>query len=192
MQPIEKVAGRYFRLAVPNIDTDAIIAAEWMKTLGRKGLGQAAFARMRGTSRSTFDEPLLAEAPILVAGPNFGCGSSREHAVWAMQDMGLQAVIAPSFSDIFAGNALRNGLLPLVLGEAEIETLLSADLSASLVLDLRAQRLHGDSGIEACFEIDPFWRERLLAGVDEIDATLAFDAAISRHEEQNHVPLPSW
>ncbi|MFM2237613.1 MAG: 3-isopropylmalate/(R)-2-methylmalate dehydratase small subunit, partial [Pseudomonadota bacterium] len=110
MQPISNVNGKAYPLGLKNVDTDIIIPAEWLKTISRSGLGKGAFQALRGVEGNVFDDPAYTGAPILIAGDNFGCGSSREHAAWAMADLGISAVIAPSFSDIFSGNAFKNGL----------------------------------------------------------------------------------
>lgn len=191
MEPFGRVAGRYFRLDKANVDTDTIIAAEWMKTLTRAGLGRHAFARSRGAN-STFDEPLLQGAPILLAGENFGCGSSREHAVWAMKDMGLKVVIAQSFSDIFAGNALRNGMLPITLPAGTLEHLSREPLTARLIINLLAQTVTLEPLFEQRFEIEPAWKEKLLEGIDEIGATLALEESIHRHEANDLTAAPFW
>jgi 3-isopropylmalate dehydratase small subunit len=109
MQPISQVEGRAYPLGLKNVDTDIIIPAKWLKTISRTGLGKGAFETLRAIPGNVFDDPEYAGSPILIAGDNFGCGSSREHAAWAMADLGITAVIAPSFSDIFSGNAFKNG-----------------------------------------------------------------------------------
>ena len=111
MEPIQQVSGRAYPWGAKNIDTDIIIPAHWLKTTTREGLGKGAFESVRAVPGNLFDDPRYAGAPILVAGENFGCGSSREHAAWALADMGIKAVIAPSFSDIFSGNAFKNGIV---------------------------------------------------------------------------------
>ena len=114
MKAIRRVVGRAYPLGRKNVDTDVIIAARHLKTIKRAGLGQHAFETIRAESGNVFADPAYAGAPILIAGDNFGCGSSREHAAWALVDMGISAVIAPSFSDIFSGNAFKNGILTVV------------------------------------------------------------------------------
>ncbi len=108
MKPVSTITGRAIPFGRKNVDTDVIISAEWLKTISREGLGEGAFASVRTEAGNVFDDPDFAGAPILIAGDNFGCGSSREHAAWALLDMGVTAVIAPGFSDIFAGNAFKN------------------------------------------------------------------------------------
>ena len=124
MQPISQVEGRAYPLGLKNVDTDIIIPAEWLKTISRNGLGKGAFESLRAVEGNVFDNPEFAGSPILIAGDNFGCGSSREHAAWAMADLGIRAVIAPSFSDIFSGNAFKNGLVAIVLPQAAVDRLM--------------------------------------------------------------------
>src|SRR3546814_751182 len=111
MDAVSTVEGRAYPFGMKNVDTDMIIAAKWLKTISRSGLGKGAFEALRQDPENVFDNPAYAGAPIIIAGDNFGCGSSREHAAWALADMGVKAVIAPSFSDIFSGNAFKNGIL---------------------------------------------------------------------------------
>ena len=121
MAPIEKVEGRAIPFGLKNVDTDVIIPAKWLKTISREGLGKGAFETLRADPDNLFDQPEYRQAPILIAGDNFGCGSSREHAAWALGDLGIRVVIAPSYSDIFSGNAVKNGILPVVLPQAAID-----------------------------------------------------------------------
>ena len=123
MNPVTTVSGTAYPWGAKNIDTDVIIPAHWLKTITRVGLGRGAFETVRAQPGNIFDDPRYAGAPILIAGDNFGCGSSREHAAWALADMGIQAVIAPSFSDIFSGNAFKNGIVPVVLPQEAIDRL---------------------------------------------------------------------
>lgn len=148
-----------------------IIAAEWLKTVSRTGLGKGAFAALRSGGDSVFDDPAYRYSPIIVAGRNFGCGSSREHAVWALLDIGVKAVIASSFSDIFAGNAFKNGLLAVTLGEQAISDLLAADKGQSITIDFANQRVANASGKQYGFEFDAFRKTCLLNGLDEINLT---------------------
>src|SRR5579883_1989134 len=124
MEPLTTVEGKAYPFGRKNVDTDVIIPAHWLKTITRAGLGRGAFETVRAEPGNVFDDPAYAGAPILIAGDNFGCGSSREHAAWALGDMGLRAVIAPSFSDIHAGNAFKNGILTVVLPQAQVDRLL--------------------------------------------------------------------
>ena len=125
MQPVSTIAGRAIPFGRKNVDTDVIIPAHWLKTTSREGLGRGAFESVRAEPGNVFDDPAYAGAPILIAGDNFGCGSSREHAAWALLDMGVRAVIAPSFSDIFSGNAFKNGILAVELPQDQVDRLLA-------------------------------------------------------------------
>ncbi|MDB5663169.1 MAG: isopropylmalate isomerase small subunit, partial [Sphingomonas bacterium] len=124
MTPVTQVQGKAFPLGRKNVDTDVIIPAQYLKTISRLGLGKGAFETVRAEPGNVFDDPAFAGAPIILAGDNVGCGSSREHAAWALNDMGVTAVIAPSFSDIFSGNAFKNGIVTVVLPEAAVDRLL--------------------------------------------------------------------
>ena len=139
MEPIKTVEGRAYPLGVKNVDTDMIIAAKWLKTISRVGLGKGAFEAMRQNPGNVFDNPDYAGSPILIAGDNFGCGSSREHAAWALNDMGVQVVIAPSFSDIFSSNAFKNGILTVVLPQEAVDRLMEVAKSDPIHIDLEAQ-----------------------------------------------------
>ena len=124
MEPVRQVEGRAYPFGRKNVDTDLIIPARGLKTVSREGLGRGAFEALRTEEGNVFDDPRFAGAPIIIAGDNFGCGSSREHAAWALLDMGVKAVIAPSFSDIFAGNAFKNGILTVALPQEAIDRLM--------------------------------------------------------------------
>ncbi|MGF6348877.1 3-isopropylmalate dehydratase small subunit [Variovorax sp. W2I14] len=183
-------------LAVPlaraNIDTDQIVPALYLQKPRSDNFGDYLFHDVRhdahGRRRDEFvlNAPVYADARILVAGPNFGCGSSREHAVWALYDGGFRAVIAPSFGDIFFSNALKNGLLPVRLPQAVVQRMLDDLLAAPgtrMTVDLRTQTVAGPGGRVEPFHIDPFPRQCLLEGLDEIDYTLAQHAAIDAFEQ---------
>ena len=124
MEPVNEVSGRAIPFGRANIDTDVIIPAKWLKTISREGLGRGAFETIREDPDNIFDSAEFKGSPILIAGDNFGCGSSREHAAWALLDLGIKAVIAPSFSDIFSGNAFKNGILTVVLPQDQVDRLL--------------------------------------------------------------------
>src|SRR3546814_10329767 len=124
MDAVSTVEGRAYPFGMKNVDTDMIIAAKWLKTISRSGLGKGAFEALRQDPENVFDNPAYAGAPIIIAGDNFGCGSSREHAAWALADMGVKAVIAPSFSDIFSGNAFKNGILTVALPQEAVDRML--------------------------------------------------------------------
>ena len=187
MIPVEQVQGRAYPLGAANIDTDVIIAAEHLKTISRTGLGQHAFETIRRTPGNVFDEPAHQGASILIAGDNFGCGSSREHAVWAMMDMGITAVIAPSFSDIFSGNAFKNGMVAVVLPQAAIDRLLEVAKTDPITIDLATMTVTTPFQDRFEFTLDPFRRACLMQGTDEIALTLQSDAAIAAHEAQSLV-----
>ncbi len=155
----------------------------WLKTISREGLGEGAFETVRAEPSNIFDAPQNAGAPILIAGDNFGCGSSREHAAWAILDLGIRAVIAPSFSDIFSGNAFKNGLLSVVLPQEVIDRLmLVAGEGQPVTVDLENQVVTTPYQDRFAFEIDPFRKMCLLQGLDEVGLTLAEDAAIAGYE----------
>lgn len=185
MSPVMCIEGRAYPLGIPNVDTDMIIAADHLKTVSRSGLGTHAFAALRGASGNPLEDPRFAEAPILIAGDNFGCGSSREHAVWALLDFGVRAVIAPRFSDIFSGNAFKNGLLLVALQDAQVARLLEVAPEGSLRIDLERMIVATSLGDEFAFELDAFRRECLMSGLDEIGLTLESEAAIGQHESRS-------
>ena len=182
MKAISRVEGRAYPVGLKNIDTDVIIPAAWLKTISRAGLGKGAFETLRAVPGNVFDDPEYAGAPILIAGDNFGCGSSREHAAWAMADMGISAVIAPSFSDIFSGNAFKNGLLAIVLPQAAIDRLMEVARTDDIHIDLETQTVTTPFQDRFEFEIDPFRKHCLINGVDEIGLTLKSSDAISEYE----------
>lgn len=182
MEPIQQVSGRAYPWGAKNIDTDIIIPAHWLKTTTREGLGKGAFESVRAEPGNLFDDPRYAGAPILVAGENFGCGSSREHAAWALADMGIKAVIAPSFSDIFSGNAFKNGIVTVVLPQAAIDRLVQVATANEITVDLETMIVTTDFQDRFAFELDPFRRDCLMQGLDEIGMTLAQDTAISKFE----------
>jgi 3-isopropylmalate dehydratase small subunit len=182
MKAISRVEGRAYPVGLKNIDTDVIIPAAWLKTISRAGLGKGAFESLRAVPGNVFDDPEYAGAPILIAGDNFGCGSSREHAAWAMADMGISAVIAPSFSDIFSGNAFKNGLLAIVLPQAAVDRLMEVARTDDIHIDLETQTVTTPFQDRFEFEIDPFRKHCLINGVDEIGLTLKSSDAISEYE----------
>jgi len=190
MKPITSVIGRAYPLGLKNIDTDIIIPAAWLKTISRSGLGKGAFQSLREVSGNVFDDPAYAGAPILIAGDNFGCGSSREHAAWAMADLGISAVIAPSFSDIFSGNAFKNGLLAIVLPQDAIDRLMEVAQTDSIHIDLETQTVTTPFQDRFAFEIDPFRKHCLMNGVDEIGLTLKSSDAISTYETKISASQP--
>lgn len=190
MKAISRVEGRAYPVGLKNIDTDVIIPAVWLKTISRAGLGKGAFESLRAVPGNVFDDPEYADAPILIAGDNFGCGSSREHAAWAMADLGISAVIAPSFSDIFSGNAFKNGLLAIVLPQAAIDRLMEVARTDDIHIDLETQTVTTPFQDRFEFEIDPFRKHCLINGVDEIGLTLKSSDAISVYEAKLSADRP--
>ena len=182
MTPLDKVEGRAIPLGLKNVDTDVIIPAHWLKTTSREGMGRGAFETLRADPDNLFDSPDYKGAPILIAGDNFGCGSSREHAAWALGDLGIRVVIAPSYSDIFSGNAVKNGILPVVLPQPAIDRLMDVAATDPVHVDLDTQTVTTPFQDRFTFEIDPFRKMCLLNGLDEISLTEKSEAAIAAHE----------
>jgi len=182
-----------------NVDTDAIIPARYLKTIKRTGLEEGLFFAWRydadGRERPDFplNRPSYRGGRVLVAGENFGCGSSREHAVWALMDFGFRAVIAPSFSDIFHNNCLKNGMLPVTLPAADVQSLIDALLAAPgcrVEVDLPGQTVKGPKGDVHRFSIDPFAKTCLLEGLDEIALTMQSAPEIDRYERERKAATP--
>jgi len=190
MEPFREVTGRAIPFGAKNVDTDVIIPAHWLKTITREGLGRGAFETLRKDPANLFDSPEFKGSPILIAGDNFGCGSSREHAAWALGDLGIKAVIAPSFSDIFSGNAFKNGILTVVLPQEQIDRLLEVAGTDPVTVDLETQTVTTPFQDRFEFEIDPFRKHCLLGGLDEVGLTLARDAAIGTYEQRHRTELP--
>ncbi|MEM8695403.1 MAG: 3-isopropylmalate dehydratase small subunit [Pseudomonadota bacterium] len=184
MKPFSQVEGRAYPFGRKNVDTDVIIPAEFLKTISREGLGAGAFKVVRAEEGNVFDDPDYAGAPILIAGDNFGCGSSREHAAWALDDMGVRVVIAPSFSDIFSSNAFKNGILAVELPQAAIDRLMEVAATDPITVDLENQVVTTPFQDRFEFPIDPFRKSCLLAGLDEIGLTLESDDAIGVYEHK--------
>lgn len=173
-------------LLANDVDTDQIVPARFLKVTDKAGLGDALFSDFRKTYGDRFPlaQPSARGAAVLVTGKNFGCGSSREHAPWALVAAGFRAIVAPSFADIFRGNALKNGLLPVALDEAEhaaVVAALAADPALELTIDLASQRLTA-AGVSAGFTVDAFAKKCLLEGVDELGYLLGHLPAIEAHE----------
>ncbi len=184
-------------LNVANVDTDMIIPARFLKTIKRTGLGKSLFANIRynedGSEKPEFilNQPKYRKAEILVAGDNFGCGSSREHAPWALLDFGIRCVIAPSFADIFFNNCFKNGILPIALPEEVVAKLMddaALGTNARLTVDLENQVVVRPNGEKIPFEVDPFRKHCLLNGLDDIGLTLEHTAAIDAYEAK----MPAW
>jgi 3-isopropylmalate/(R)-2-methylmalate dehydratase small subunit len=186
-------------LPMVNVDTDKIIPKQFLKTIKRTGLSKGLFYELRfdeaGRPKAGFvlDQPAYREAKILVAGANFGCGSSREHAPWALLDFGIRCVIAPSFADIFYNNCFKNGILPIALPQEQVDLLMDdAERGSNAVVsvDLESQTVTGPDGGELHFEIDPFRRHCLLNGLDDIGLTLEKQAAIDSFEDSQRISQP--
>ncbi|MDF8332339.1 3-isopropylmalate dehydratase small subunit [Novosphingobium cyanobacteriorum] len=182
MEPVNQIEGRAYPFGQKNVDTDVIIPAHWLKTITREGLGRGAFESIRKDPDNLFDSAEFSGSPILVAGDNFGCGSSREHAAWALLDLGVKAVIAPSFSDIFSGNAFKNGILTVVLPQAAVDRLVEVARTDPIHIDLENQTVTTPFQDRFSFEIDPFRKHCLLNGLDEVGLTMARDAQIAAFE----------
>jgi 3-isopropylmalate/(R)-2-methylmalate dehydratase small subunit len=175
----------YVVLPHENVDTDQIIPARYLKTTDKKGLGEGLFADWRQQPEFILNRPDVHGAAVLVAGHNFGCGSSREHAPWALLGYGFRAVISTHFADIFKANALKNGLLPIAIDAAALRRLIdafAASSSSTVTVDLGAQRVTLPDGTTATFPIDPFAKHCLLNGVDQLGFLLAESAAIDHYE----------
>lgn len=189
--------GRAVPLRRSDIDTDQIIPSDYLKRVTRTGFEDGLFAGWRAEGGFVIDDPVYAGASILLAGPNFGIGSSREHAVWALQDFGFRAVISAGFADIFAGNAPKNGLLPVVLPQATVkilQDLAEAQPGMEFVVDLEAQEVRAGDGatpLVAGFSVDPDTRWRLLNGFDDIGLTLRHAEEIDRFERNRAGWLPT-
>lgn len=199
MEKFTKLEGVAAPLPLVNVDTDMIIPKQFLKTIKRTGLGANLFDEMRFTAEGeeiedfVLNKPAYRDAKILVAGENFGCGSSREHAPWALLDFGIRAVIAPSFADIFFNNCFKNGILPIVLPPEEVE-LLNQDAqkgaNAVLTVDLEKQEITRPDGSVIGFEVDDFKKDCLLNGLDDIGLTLKKGAAIDSFEKSYGASAP--
>ncbi|ACP26891.1 3-isopropylmalate dehydratase small subunit [Sinorhizobium fredii NGR234] len=199
MDKFVKLTGVAAPLPVVNIDTDMIIPKDYLKTIKRTGLGTGLFAEARynedGTPNPDFvlNKPAYQNAKILVAGDNFGCGSSREHAPWALLDFGIRCVISTSFADIFYNNCFKNGILPIVVSQADLDKLMddaNRGSNAVLSIDLEAQEITGPDGGSIKFEIDAFKRHCLLNGLDDIGLTLEKAGAIDTFEKSTAASRP--
>jgi 3-isopropylmalate/(R)-2-methylmalate dehydratase small subunit len=191
MQPFRVHSGRAVPLVRRDIDTDQIIPKQFLKSIERTGFGRHLFhdwrVRADGTANPEFvlNDPRYAGASILVTGDNFGCGSSREHAAWALADYGFRAIIAPSFADIFRGNAVTNGLLPVTLSDDAVALLATRASSAAdciITINLETRRVSDRAGLDAAFAIDEASRHRLMNGLDDIGLILQYEAAIAEYE----------
>ncbi len=186
MEPFVSVTGRVAPLDMADVDTDQIIPKQFLKRIERTGFGEFLFYDWRDESFYLLDREEYAGAPILVAGRNFGCGSSREHAPWALEDYGFRAIIAPSFADIFRNNCTKVGILPVVLPEEKVRAIMESALAApdgEVKVDLEARAVIDATGETHAFDIDEPVRQRLLNGWDDIGLTLEHESAISAYED---------
>jgi 3-isopropylmalate/(R)-2-methylmalate dehydratase small subunit len=199
MDKFTSLTGVAAPLPMINVDTDKIIPKQFLKTIKRTGLGKNLFDEMRytpdGKEKPEFvlNRPAYRKASILVAGANFGCGSSREHAPWALLDFGIRCVIAPSFADIFYNNCFKNGILPIKLPQEEIDKLLddaSRGANATITVDLENQEIRGPDGGMIHFDIDPFLKRCLMEGLDDIGLTLEKAEHIENFETSSRARRP--
>jgi 3-isopropylmalate/(R)-2-methylmalate dehydratase small subunit len=198
MTPFTRLDGRAAALPIANLDTDQIIPKQFLKTVEREGLAKGLFYDLRfdaeGRERPEFvlNQPAFRGVHMLIAGDNFGCGSSREHAPWALLDYGVSCVVAPSFGDIFYENCFQNGLLPVVLPEAAVRRLAAEAKGGNHVfsVDLEAQSVTAPSGEIFHFDIDPGRKEKLLKGLDAVGETLQHAGEIGLHERRRKLAQP--
>jgi 3-isopropylmalate/(R)-2-methylmalate dehydratase small subunit len=199
MQKFETLTGVAAPIEIDNVDTDMIIPKQYLKTIKRTGLGAGLFAEMRylddGSPNPDFvlNKPAYRDVKILVAGDNFGCGSSREHAPWALLDYGIRCVISTDFADIFYNNCFKNGILPIKVAAEDLPKLMDdarRGANATLTIDLPAQEIRGPDGGMVKFEIDPFRKHRLLEGLDDIGLTLVEAPAIDAFEKKSAAARP--
>ena len=199
MDAFTRLDAKIAPLPLANIDTDQIIPKQFLKTVERAGLAKGLFYDFRvdaqGREKPDFvlNQPAYKNAGVLIAGDNFGCGSSREHAPWALEDFGVRAVIAPSFADIFFGNCYKNGMLPIVLPQEQIDVLMAdaaSDNARVLTIDLPNQKVIRANGESFSFEINPTSKTQLLEGLDEIGQTLQRSAEIASFEQRQHQSQP--
>ncbi len=199
MEKFTTLTGVAAPLPVVNIDTDMIIPKDYLKTIKRTGLGKGLFAEARynedGSPNADFvlNKPAYQNARIIVAGDNFGCGSSREHAPWALLDFGIRCVISTSFADIFYNNCFKNGILPIIVSQDNLDKLMddaSRGSNAILSIDLEAQTISGPDGGSITFDIDPARKHIMLEGLDDIGTTLKNDASIGSFENKMQAERP--
>jgi 3-isopropylmalate/(R)-2-methylmalate dehydratase small subunit len=192
LDPLKKVTGIVAPLDMANVDTDQVIPKQFLKRIERTGFGEFAFFNWRyledGVPNPDFilNRAEYQNAPILVAGPNFGSGSSREHAPWALKEYGFTAIIAPSFGDIFRSNCFQNGMAPVILSQASVDAILARALrnpGYTLTVDVEARRVYDDEDFSESFEMEPFRQESLVQGLDEIERSLQNNNEITDFEE---------
>ena len=199
MEKFEKFSGIAAPMPLVNIDTDMIIPKQFLKTIKRSGLGINAFAEMRYKSDGSevedfvLNKPAYRESSILVAGDNFGCGSSREHAPWALSDFGIKVVVSTSFADIFFNNCFKNGMLPIILPAEQVKILMNDSekgSNARIEVDLEAQTITSSDGNVFSFEVDPFKKHCLLNGLDDIGLTMEKSSSIDAFEKKLEIEQP--
>ena len=199
MEKFEKFSGIAAPMPLVNIDTDMIIPKQFLKTIKRSGLGVNAFAEMRYKSDGSevedfvLNKPAYRDSSILVAGDNFGCGSSREHAPWALSDFGIKVVVSTSFADIFFNNCFKNGMLPIILPADQVEILMNDSekgSNARIEVDLEAQTITSSDGKVFSFEVDPFKKHCLLNGLDDIGLTMEKSSSIDAFEKKLEIEQP--
>ncbi len=199
MEKFTTLTGTAAPMPLVNIDTDMIIPKDYLKTIKRTGLGEGLFAEMRfnedGSAKEGFvlNQPAYSGAKILVAGDNFGCGSSREHAPWALLDYGIRCIISTSFADIFYNNCFKNGVLPIIVSQEELDKLMddaSRGANAVISVDLEAQEIKGPDGGTISFDIDPHRKHCMINGLDDIGLTLEKAASIDTYEAKASVSRP--
>lgn len=195
MNPVTVITGSMVPLPRADVDTDQIMPKQWLKRVERTGYGQYVFADWRKDEDDfVMERPEYQQAKVLVSGPNFGSGSSREHAPWGLQDWGFEAVIAPSFADIFRNNCTKIGLVPVILSEKEVQWLLElaeSDPTAEITIDVADRSVSYRDEFKAMFELDEFTRHRLLNGLDDIGLTLRNVSAITAFETERPLFMPS-
>jgi len=199
MEKFTTLTGIAAHLPMINVDTDMIIPKQYLKTIKRTGLGSGLFAELRYDEKGeplpdfVLHKPPYTQAKILIAGDNFGCGSSREHAPWALLDFGFRCIIAPSFADIFYNNCFKNGILPIVLPQEEIDKLIddaSRGANATMTVDLEAQEIRGPDGGVIPFDVDPHRKRCLMEGLDDIALTMEKAEAIDSFEKASAASRP--
>jgi len=194
MQAVREIVARGVPLDRSNVDTDQIIPSDWLKRVERTGFGEGLFSEWRESSDFVLNREEFAQAHILVAGPNFGCGSSREHAPWALEDYGFQAIISPSFADIFRNNCLKIGLLPVELPQDVVRRIMDAitdDPSIEIVVDVVDRRVAVPAlDLDEPFDLSDFHHYRLLEGLDDIGLTLRLDDEIATYESARLTTAP--
>jgi 3-isopropylmalate/(R)-2-methylmalate dehydratase small subunit len=199
MEKFVKLTGVAAPLEIMNVDTDMIIPKQYLKTIARTGLGNGLFSEMRFTEDGAenpdfvLNKPAYRKAQILIAGENFGCGSSREHAPWALLDFGIRCIVSTSFADIFYNNCFKNGILPITVTQADLDKLMDdakRGANATLTVDLETQEIRGPDGGVVKFDIDPFRKHCLLNGLDDIGLTLQKAAKIEEFEKKSAAARP--